>query len=324
MRLNDMRSRARSATSGSSPLWHPLQTPPPDAPRLHAELHRIEVPEAVIGAAGLHDAVQITPSVTLHDGRLWTSVRVSVDRTALRRWGKTYNFLGVLSTDWKLSDARCMRDHTGADGMLEDLRLFSRGSKLHASGTIWQRVNEEKWFPRISVLDLDDEGNIVRRHDQPSARHEKNWMPFVERDELRFVYSVEPVSVILRYDDATQLVQPSAERMPSVAGTLRGGSQMIVYRDGYLAVVHQVHRTSTSWIYVHRFVKFDRFAQVDRISPPFCFDRAGVEFCAGLTEWDGKFVLSYGIDGIVTDSHEDTSMHVAIVEPEAIEELLRA
>jgi hypothetical protein len=88
---------------------------------------------------------------------------------------------------------------------------------------------------------------------------------------------------------------------------------------GYLAVVHQVchgvgtdpgHNPlmSTFWapmirttpsqpltVYVHRFIRFNRELTECWLGRPFYFVEQGIEFCAGLTPWQQKLVLSFGV-----------------------------
>lgn len=307
---------------------------------LVAEHHAIEVPEAVLEAAGLIDTHQCNPSVCVFDSEhLLVSIRV-VDKSL-----RTTTFLGtVTQDDWTLADIRPMRDLTGERSAThtgyEDVRIFYRpGRGFYASANI---VNLSPHDPRskMAVLDLDNDGNVIDVHVQPSNRLEKNWMPLVDGHDLRFIYGLKPTTIVTRYSDELHACLPAAADLPLANGSLRGGSQVIPYDDGdaaygqrsdhYLCVAHQVHEGR---VYTHRLVLLDKFLQVERMSKPFVFSvaprvtkpddapwmasggrRDPIEFCAGLCEWEGKFVLSYGIG--------DKSSYLAIVDPETVREML--
>jgi len=83
---------------------------------------------------------------------------------------------------------------------------------------------------------------------------------------------------------------------------LRGGSQVIRWRDGWLAVVHDVRPRDTKHgrmnEYRHRFVRWDDSLVAPWVSEPFRLgdDELGLEFCAGLAIGSSDtVVLSTGI-----------------------------
>jgi hypothetical protein len=83
-----------------------------------------------------------------------------------------------------------------------------------------------------------------------------------------------------------------------MAEGFRGGSQVIAFDGGWLALVHEVRVRDGRRQYRHRFVWLDEANSLRRVSRPFFFHKQGVEFAAGLA-WhpDGKRLLvSYGVD----------------------------
>lgn len=267
---------------------------PTDVGRIAAEHAQLVVDARVMAAAGADSPMPHNPTIAVHEAQLVVAVRVLTGGVSITR-----NFLGVLNPrTWALEDQREMRDlvqtparypHVRSYGY-EDLRLFVRHGRLWASCTVADRTpNDDK--AKIAVLELDTLGNVVACHVQPSDRHEKNWMPVVTDGELRFVYGIEPTSIVVRYDDARREVWPEASRLPSTAATIRGGSQLLPWRDGHLAVVHQVH---TGPVYLHRFVFFDRLLQVQRIGRPWFFREQSIEFCAGMALHGTEVLLTYG------------------------------
>lgn len=263
--------------------------------QLRADCLQLELDEAVLRAAKIDSAQVHNPSVCVHDGQLVACVRVLTSQVSI-----TKNIIGAINGQGRLEDQREMRDlvrspahypHVRSYGF-EDMRLFARRARLWASATVCDRVPGDG-KAKIAVLELDQVGNVLECHVQPSDRHEKNWMPIAGEDELRFVYGVEPTVMVCTYDDRTRLVFPEARLMPNVTGHLRGSSQVLHWKRGYLCVVHQVHSGRPT--YVHRFVELDERLQLVRIGRPFYFREEGIEFCAGAAFWQSHLVLSFGV-----------------------------
>jgi len=290
--------------------------------QLPASLHPLHVDMTLMRSAGHGvSGMAHNPSVTVHDGRLLAVVRVLFlsQRT-------THNITGHIDDGWRFGNQRLSvdltggpRNHNAMTRGYEDWRLISWKSRLFASATTCDRVPGDP-RPKIAVLDLDNNCNVVRARVQPSGRHEKNWMPVVDGEDLRFVYSAEP-RIILDFSEATGLVVPSACDVDLQSSIIRGGSQLVPYEDGYLAVVHEVHHERAQphgngrYVYYHRLARFDRGLHVLRMSEPFYFRGLGIEFCAGLAEWKEHFVLSFGI--------EDREAYLAVVHRDVVQRMVR-
>lgn len=262
------------------------------------------------------------PSIAVFRDKLVTSIRV--ERDLVSRY-----FLATLDPETgAIDDLRSVGNPTNAriGRGFEDMRLFTRTRRsettLHAVATCATPR------PSMFVIDFADNGDAIRAYPQVSPRDEKNWMPLVTtagpRDELRFLYALEPTPSIVRFDDQKHIVRPSPETIPPSGGSLRGGSQVIPFGGyGFLCVVHHVHWREGQPVYWHRFVEFDRFLQVVRVSRPWCFgdpnaykNKTGIEFVAGIAVWAGAYLLSFG--------RADRSAYVAHVSPDEIERLLDA
>jgi FkbM family methyltransferase len=162
------------------------------------------------------------------------------------------------------------------------------------------------------VRQLNDEGRaemvlarIDRRPDKclfvdwrvlPSAaptQWEKNWMPQVVSDELRFIYSVDPIRIL--GESGTVLMQEPAA---IAADNFRGGTQAIPFDGGWLVLIHEWELVGRRRNYLHRFVWLDANDRVVRLSRRFFFQRIVSEFAAGLA-WhttNEHLVVSFGID----------------------------
>jgi hypothetical protein len=123
-------------------------------------------------------------------------------------------------------------------------------------------------------------------------RHEKNWMPQVDGRTLRFLYSCDPTQVV---DEHGKTI---TETTPTIAADhFCGGSQMVGFFGGWLALIHEAHVDGNTRRYQHRFVWFDAMNVLRSITRQFFFQANGIEYAAGLT-WhpDGKrLLISYGV-----------------------------
>lgn len=267
----------------------------PDAPRLVGRYHRIGLSSRIVGA-------QHNPSVFV-DGGLFVTVRVLHEH-------KTTNYIAAVTPDWNLTGEQLLAQKARPSPQLEDLRPFIHNRRLMAVAAAHPGEIPARSV-RQAIIELFP-GLVGEVHLQPSVRNEKNWMPLVrDNGELVFVYSVKPL-VILRSDRDGVFWAP--EKHP--AGMIRGGSQLVPWRDGYVAIVHQVYKPPRDreghnallgfWAdpapesgppvtYLHRFVYFDRDLTSVQLGRLFFFREPGIEFCAGLVRWEGQYVAAFGV-----------------------------
>jgi FkbM family methyltransferase len=166
----------------------------------------------------------------------------------------------------------------------EDLRLiFWRGSWWGISCV--REMTPEGWCEQVLTrLERESEGSYrhsdLRRLEPEGPKvHEKNWMPQVEGDALRFVHLCDPTKIL---DYEARIVRQGT---PNIAArNFRGGSQLIPFDDGWLALIHEVQWRAAERrrYHFHRFVWFDASLEIKRVGRPFYFIRKGVEFAAGL------------------------------------------
>jgi predicted GH43/DUF377 family glycosyl hydrolase len=186
---------------------------------------------------------------------------------------------------------------------IEDLRIFRRGEKWFASGTVREhRFDGLCQIMLAEIVDIDSERpalvNGVLLPTMSPKKHEKNWMP-IEGEEHAWVWGVDP-TVVLRLDQATQSLVPSRSAKGNLQ--LRGSSQVIQFSGGWIAVVHEVVPSTTNRFqrsYQHRFVRWNDDFTDSKISEAFHLanDKNGLEFCAGLAPSvrPNHLVMSYGV-----------------------------
>lgn len=184
----------------------------------------------------------------------------------------------------------------------EDCRLFSVNNELYCTSTVRQ-LNQEGICEIVLSKIVDDEEDKskkrfsdykVIRPNFVEKQHEKNWMPMVVDNTIFFVYSCDPTRVI---DAFGNMVTTS---VPNIAvDSFRGGSQLIAFHGGWLALIHESHgMPNYQRRYMHRWVWFDAYGRLARYSDSFYFKKIGIEFAAGLAQHPatGKLIASFGVD----------------------------
>lgn len=197
----------------------------------------------------------------------------------------------------------------------EDMRLVSYRGSLYSSATV-RELNPEGWCEQW-LSRLTEEGHQMRIDSYkpmlPAIRAtEKNWMPFVDKHKnLRFMYRLNTIvddkgATVIKHD------------VPNIAfENISGGSQLVKFNDGYLAIVHEARLKpgSSKRYYYHRFVWWDGALRLKVVSAPFFLHDKQIEFVAGLAlHGSNELVFSYGVD--------DKEAWLAVVNKEEVERIL--
>jgi len=177
----------------------------------------------------------------------------------------------------------------------EDLRVFEWKGELWSISNV-RELAREGWCQQVlarlernaGAACLLTDWRVISHGDW----HEKNWMPQVEGDRLRFIYSCDPTRIT---DEHGALI---GEKKSPVAGdAFRGGSNAVSFDGGWLALVHEVCHATHERIYTHRFVWFNATNALQKVSRRFYFHEKGIEFAAGMA-WhpDGRrLAISFGV-----------------------------
>jgi len=187
---------------------------------------------------------------------------------------------------------------------LEDMRLFNVGETLHASATV--RQLRQDGLPEQVCVQIKSDGTLdnLKRLTHAPLACEKNWMPIIGRNCWMY-----------RVDEMTDGHGNDA-KFPCQwdISALGGGTQVIPFHQGYLAIVHEARQIpgQPTRYYSHRFVSWDDKFNVVKISKPFGFHEKTIEYAMGLC-WhpDGKrLVISYGF--------KDCEARLATVDPDEV------
>lgn len=196
----------------------------------------------------------------------------------------------------------------------EDMRLFRWRSAWWVNACVREQTREgwcEQWIARIDQSTGDARLVEPRPMLPPVRQHEKNWMPWVDGDNLEFAYrlgvTVDPTGV-----------EVSRSPVNFSVDQISGGSQVIPFKAGFLSVVHEArHLPSTDKrYYQHRFVWYDQAKRVQRITKPFYLHDKVIEFVAGVAMHpDGRrLMISYG--------REDKEAWIATVDANELSEFI--
>lgn len=259
---------------------------------------------------------------------------------------RTVNYVASVADDWTLLGVKEIQAGTTSVvrgpirtplalslPQAEDLRVFQWRGQLWGIGATHDNGTPPRWIRQVLVELGSDASRISQFHVLRSSRYEKNWMPCVDGDQLRLVYSTDPLITI----DVDSPAAVSAEGIHQVTSYVRGGTPLIPYDDGWLAIVHQVHRPHAGvasgfnpllggWtlpqkdaiagdeqtVYLHHFAKFDKGLTDVNVGSPWYFCQPGIEFAAGLVPHAGGFVASFG--------RRDKECWLAVFGRDAVEE----
>jgi len=183
---------------------------------------------------------------------------------------------------------------------LEDGRLVKWEDVYYLCGV--RRDVKPNGEGRMELSKLDGFNEIGRTRieppNDPESYCEKNWMPILDMP-YHFIKWSNPTEVVKVNPDtgASETVYLS-DSVIKPQRDLRGGSQIISYKDYYIAVTHEVdlwktHHGKKNGKYYHRFLVWDKNFNLVKYSKEFNFMSGGVEFCCGLTFYNNQFLISF-------------------------------
>lgn len=217
------------------------------------------------------------------------------------------------------------RQHYSDKWGLEDARLVFWNNVMYLSGT--RRDHNKGMIGRIECELIQDIGGELKVGDfyrwdgldNDCTFCEKNWMPIVN---MPFTYMTVPEPVLVNKCNISDwhLKPIKGEEYFALSctfpGTLRGSSQVIPYKDGYIAVLHAASKdVKGQWQYIHCFRTYSKDFEVLETSPMFKFEGEDVEFCCGMCFKDNTFYVSYSL--------MDNNAKLAILSEETVENLLK-
>lgn len=199
---------------------------------------------------------------------------------------------------------------------LEDTRIVIWDNTLYLSGV--RRDIKDDGEGRMELCEIewnDKECKEVTRDRILPPTHsyvEKNWAPILDMPYhyLKWTFPLEivkPKFSTKRTSKApngditildSEVVITKNQYIPNIRDQ-RGSSQVIPFENGRVAVLHECNfwynsNNKKDAHYYHRFIFWDKDWNVTKITEPFKFMGARIEFCVGLAQKDKDFLLTFG------------------------------
>jgi hypothetical protein len=222
---------------------------------------------------------------------------------------KTNNYICLLDNElniinyYKVDTSKCDIIPKWDFHGLEDARLIKWDDILYLSGV--RRDTTDNGEGRIELSEIDIQKNKVieisrNRIEPPTQSYcEKNWMPIIDMP-FHYVKWCNPTEVI-KVDIETKsssTIYISDNKIIDV-DDIRGGSQVINYKENRIACVHNVKLWNNrigqkDGIYTHRFIIWDKNWNIIYLSDEFSFLDTSIEFCCGMTFYNGNLLMTFG------------------------------
>jgi len=188
---------------------------------------------------------------------------------------------------------------------LEDARVVRWEGKLYLIGV--RRDTKTNGEGRMEFSEIEEHSDRVKEisrtriepPNDPNSYCEKNWMPIVDQP-FTFVKWSNPTEVV-QVDLATKTSKTlhKGTNYAKVTRDIRGGSQVIPWKDGYMTITHEVDLWfnevgNKDCQYYHRILTWDREWNLTKVSNEFKFMTGHVEFTCGLAEYQGDLLITFG------------------------------
>ena len=228
------------------------------------------------------------------------------DDIKLRTWNHYLEIddIGSIKRHTKIDTSKFVEQELWEFIGLEDARIFEWEGKLYTCGV--RRDLDTVGTGRMELCEIEvQEDAVVElsrfRIPTPGADDEycsKNWMPILDKP-YHFVKWSNPVEIV-KVDPKEQTCESIfiGEENP-IRRDLRGGSQVIPWRDYYIAITHEVDLTKSDTgrkdaIYTHRVVFWDKDFKMVGCTEEFSIMGGLVEFCVGLAQKGEDMYMTYG------------------------------
>ena len=188
---------------------------------------------------------------------------------------------------------------------LEDARLVKWEDKFYLAGV--RRDIDTIGTGRMEMSELEITPSGVREINRtripapaPDKSYcEKNWVPVTDKP-YHFIKWTNPTELVkVGLEEKTCDTVFLGEKKP-LEKDLRGGSQIIPFRDGYLGVMHETNLFKSeagrkNAIYRHRFTVWDKDFNIVKFSKEFTFLNNAIEFSCGMTKYRDDYLLTFGV-----------------------------
>ena len=210
---------------------------------------------------------------------------------------------------------------------LEDSRIVKWNDKYYISGVRRDTTHNGEGRMELSELNYPSMPlKEISRFRIPAPGKddtycEKNWMP-IQDQPFHYMKWSNPVEIV-KYDpdEKTTTTVHLGEHDPNLSYSLRGGSQVIPYKGGYLALHHITHLFRSeagrkNAIYRHQITHWDKDWNVIKRSKVFDFMDASIEFACGIAKHNNNYLITFGF--------QDNAAFILKISENALEEFIDA
>lgn len=187
---------------------------------------------------------------------------------------------------------------------LEDARLIEWHGKLYLCGV--RRDVDTIGTGRMELSEIEISNTKVKevsrfRIPGPPPDKEycnKNWMPILDLP-YHFVKWTNGTEIVKVNPDNNHTESVIIKDWKHHSKDLRGGSQVISYKGGYLTINHEtdLYRSEAGRkdaTYRHRFTFWDKDWNIQKFSKEFSFMEAKIEFACGLAKYHDSYLITFG------------------------------
>jgi hypothetical protein len=188
---------------------------------------------------------------------------------------------------------------------LEDARLIKWNNRYYLTGV--RRDLDTIGTGRMELSEIEFSDSSVRevsrfRIPGPPPDDEycnKNWMPILDQPfhYVKWTNGTQVVKVIPEENRTETVVQKDWVQAPK---DLRGGSQVIPYKNGYLTLNHETDLFKSeagrkNATYRHKFTYWDKDWNIQKFSPVFSFLENQIEFACGMSKYQNDYLITFGV-----------------------------
>ncbi len=177
---------------------------------------------------------------------------------------------------------------------VEDIRLIAHRDKFYCMGTI---CHDNKLM--MTFGEYDPEKDKIEVHPITSPYHrtmEKNWCMFEKDDEIQMVYQWAPLEIGKIKDARLEIVHRHDYKWFFLSRVKGSSCGVVDPETGLLWFLVHFHSDETPRQYYHMFVVMDSSNyEIVKVSSPFLFEKARVQFGMGLIVEKERVIITYTI-----------------------------
>ena len=183
---------------------------------------------------------------------------------------------------------------------LEDARIVHWEDKLFLTGV--RRDTKSDGEGRMELSKIENNAVETERYRIEPPTHsycEKNWMPILDMP-YHYVKWSNPTEIVkVDPKKGTSKTVKLVDQHITFPRDIRGGSQVISYKDYYVALTHEVdlwhnEQAKKDAHYYHRFIVWNKDWKIVYYSQEFKFMTGNIEFSCGLAFDGNDFIIPFG------------------------------